>query len=218
MSNNHPILIHLDQNLWEFLEKIAKDRRRKKAIKEEREKRLPATVTGLIKEAIYKVFENEPGFPHPDTLGKSEYIPALPKSLEERFWEKVEKTSNIDDCWTWKSNSTSKDGYGLILYNSKKVLAHRISYMLSHSLPDLPVEAVYRKCQSRLCVNPNHLYTKSELLGVKPEIQAFINKLQQIENEEIEEEEKQEEIEIRKKLEREKAKERANNLLKALED
>ena len=53
--------------------------------------------------------------------------------LEERFWEKVDKT---ETCWTWKASKHGR-GYGLFhtgrrLKKGKMEYAHRVAYELTY--------------------------------------------------------------------------------------
>ena len=85
------------------------------------------------------------------------------KTLEERFWEKVDKTG---DCWVW-TGATSK-GYRKISVNGKMQLAHRVSYELYNG--DIPEGEGHHgmcclhRCDTPACVNPAHLF-----LGTQPE-------------------------------------------------
>ncbi len=73
----------------------------------------------------------------------------------DRFWSKVKKT---DGCWLW-TDVLQANGYGSIGVggrSGKKLLAHRISYEISHGpIPEgLQIDHL---CRVRNCVNPSHL-------------------------------------------------------------
>lgn len=79
----------------------------------------------------------------------------MSRTLEDRFWPKVNKTGA---CWEWVA-SRNESGYGLIAEGapSKKILlAHRVSYELTVG----PIgESLFidHKCHNTSCVNPEHL-------------------------------------------------------------
>lgn len=74
------------------------------------------------------------------------------KSLEERFWPKVNKT---ESCWLW-IGAVNNAGYGKISVNGKLEMAHRASYAMAVG----PIPAgmfVDHMCHVPACVNPAHL-------------------------------------------------------------
>lgn len=83
----------------------------------------------------------------------------MPKGQPEqlRFWSKV-KIGEENECWIWEA-SKSNDGYGWFTYKKNTTIAaHRYSLMLKLNNFDLPTDVQARHtCDTRSCVNPNHL-------------------------------------------------------------
>lgn len=74
------------------------------------------------------------------------------RSLEDRFWEKVNKTSG---CWEW--TGATRAGYGKFgIGANKTVTAHRLSLELAGT-PVPEAKDVDHICGNRACVNPDHL-------------------------------------------------------------
>jgi hypothetical protein len=80
--------------------------------------------------------------------------------LAERFWVKVEKS---DGCWLWTGSRTK--GYGYIARDNtgNPGYAHRISWEIRYG-PIRGNLCVLHKCDTPLCVRPDHLFlgTKSD--------------------------------------------------------
>jgi len=71
-----------------------------------------------------------------------------------KFKSKVELKTDTD-CWEWNAGK-NVHGYGLVRFNKKTSLAHRVSYKIFNG--DIPKNMkVLHICDNPVCVNPEHL-------------------------------------------------------------
>jgi hypothetical protein len=83
------------------------------------------------------------------------------RAVDERLWERVDKTSNPNGCWIWLG-SFNTHGYGQMMVGSRldgtRTLAttHRLAYKLTKGdiSPQLEIDHL---CRNRKCCNPEHL-------------------------------------------------------------
>lgn len=75
-------------------------------------------------------------------------------SLEARFWSRVDKSG---ECWMWTGKVGQPHGYGRVWADGKERRAHRVSYEITYGqIPD--GMCVCHKCDTPLCVRPEHLF------------------------------------------------------------
>lgn len=80
------------------------------------------------------------------------------EKIINRFWSKVDKSTNPNGCWIWKGG-TSKKGYGIFgLSGYCLVSAHRFSYQLVNGKPPDDKPWVLHSCDTPSCVKPEHLF------------------------------------------------------------
>lgn len=78
-----------------------------------------------------------------------------------RFWSKVAKTDNQEDCWLWTASCDSY-GYGHIKFKCtddrlRLFISSRVAYSLTYG--EIPAgQCVLHKCDTPLCCNPSHLF------------------------------------------------------------
>lgn len=75
--------------------------------------------------------------------------------FEILFWSRVSK-QGMDDCWPWKGNSFSRNGYGRINYKGKLLIAHRVAYRIAKKDINEGMHILH-SCDNPPCCNPAHL-------------------------------------------------------------
>ena len=76
------------------------------------------------------------------------------ETAEERFWDRVNKTSNQNGCWEWQG-SKNEFGYGVVSVKGVRYRAHRYAWLLKYG--ELPSQMLLHSCDNTSCVNPEHL-------------------------------------------------------------
>ena len=88
------------------------------------------------------------------------------KTIEERFWSKVNKNGpiisvDLGPCWIWTGarNGTGKDRYGIFKFDTnpdRKMFAHRFAWFLATG--GWPYPCALHHCDNPLCVRFDHLW------------------------------------------------------------
>ena len=85
-----------------------------------------------------------------------------------RFWGKVQKTKNPNDCWNWLGY-IFPNGYGGIKVNYKTQYAHRVAYEITFGEISSGL-LVRHECDNPSCVNPNHLIVGTTQDNIKDKV------------------------------------------------
>jgi hypothetical protein len=86
-------------------------------------------------------------------------VPRHPKPLEQRFWEKVDRSGDPNGRWLW-TGATGNFGYGVIS-RGRRGEGNASTHVLSYEWAKGPVPEgmfVCHACDTPACVNPSHLF------------------------------------------------------------
>jgi len=88
----------------------------------------------------------------------------------DRFWGKVNKTDDPNECWLWMAK-WGGNGYGQLRWkNNNWHYAHRVAYELTFG--DIPLGLIVcHKCDNPLCCNPNHLFLGTQQDNMNDKVQ-----------------------------------------------
>ncbi len=83
-----------------------------------------------------------------------------PNEAADVFWSRVAKSDAPDACWPWLGRPNT-EGYGRMMVNGERQLAHRIAYQLANGpIPDGLL--VCHSCDNPPCCNPAHLWVGTD--------------------------------------------------------
>ena len=79
--------------------------------------------------------------------------------LPNTFWRRVDR-SGPDNCWNWQGCRDS-DGYGTLVIDGRRSLAHRAAYILTYGEIQ---DGLYIRhlCNNPSCCNPSHLLSGTQ--------------------------------------------------------
>jgi hypothetical protein len=87
------------------------------------------------------------------------------KTLEERFWSKVNKTNT---CWNW-TGYLDKGGYGSFWLDGKNRRAHRVSFEQHFGWTNEQL-VIMHKCDNPSCVRPDHLILSTQKNNIEDKV------------------------------------------------
>lgn len=104
---------------------------------------------------------------------KPQSLPPISEKDAIRFWSKVSKSANKEECWDWRA-AIGRGGYGKfhvsVNKKEKSLVASRVAYFLYYQIN--PGERlVLHRCDRAVCTNPAHLFLGSHKENMKDKVQ-----------------------------------------------
>lgn len=97
----------------------------------------------------------------------------IPESVIEKF-HTLYVTVPESGCWIWLS--ANRNCYGRIYFGGRRYSAHRISYEI-HKGVKVPEDMLAcHKCDTRCCVNPDHLFIGTNLENMQDMVRKGRNR------------------------------------------
>lgn len=93
---------------------------------------------------------------HTKSCGCLRLAPTPRRTMEERFWSKVDKsgTSTHPECWIWTAGT--RGGYGSFKTKQGPRFAHQVAYTMLVGLVPVGTELDHL-CRNTICCKPGHL-------------------------------------------------------------
>lgn len=121
------------------------------------------------------------------------------RTLQERFWSKVDMSGGPDACWPWTKGLKSS-GYGQfrVAMGESPRVASRVAWALTFG--DAGMFSVLHRCDNPPCCNPAHLFLGTQQDNMDdmlakgrggqigcPDVAAFVERVRRLSDDDIRE-------------------------------